>query len=156
LDLNPFLIGRAIGFELEHVIECVHVFDGRPDINPLELWLGFGKSRWLHLRAAADGESLSIDEEEPTDSGYSMGESGQIEYRNSTQTKRFQQWSGQRLDAAWTGVFEPGRPVAGLRLQLGNREPLVVFNGGDELYIRTQYPPATSLVETPVRGAAGG
>jgi hypothetical protein len=145
-----YCVGQALGLELEGVVECVHVFDGRPRTSPLEVWLRFGKSRWLHLRCATDGESLSIDEQEPGDDSYSMGELGQIEYRDNTQTERYRRWVGQRCEAAWTATFDPGRAVAGLRLQLGNRDPLMIFNWGDDLYVRSQYPSGSIPVETPV------
>lgn len=143
-------VGRALGSELERVFECVHVFDGRPGAGPLEIWLRFDTSRWLHLRCAADGESLSIDEQEPRDDGYSMGEDGHIEYRDSSQTERYRRWVGQRCEAAWLATFRPGLAVAGLRLRLGNRDPLIIFNWGDGLYVRSQYPAGSIPVETPV------
>ncbi len=147
-DLYP--MGWVLGSELERVVECVHVFDGRPGPSPLELWLRFGGSRWLHLRCAADGESLSIDEQEPEDNAYSMGQLGHIEYRDNTQTDRYRRWVGQRCEAAWTATLDPGRPVAGLRLQLANRDPLIIFNWGDDLYVRSHFPVGASAIETPV------
>jgi hypothetical protein len=107
------------------------------------------------LSTAADGESLLIDEEEPRDDGYSMRELGQVEYRDNTQTNRFQRWVGQRCEAAWTATFDPGEVVAGLRLQLGDRDQLIIFNWGDDLYVQSQYPAGSIPVETPVEPPVG-
>jgi len=143
-------ITRALGGLLEGVIECVHVFDGRPRGTSLALWLRFDGSRWLHVSASADGESLSIDDQEPGDVGYSMDELGQIEFRDNTQTKRFQRWVGQRCEAAWTVTFNPSPAIAGLRLQLGSGDALVILNWGDDLYVHAHYPAGSGPVETPV------
>ena len=84
-----------------------------------------------------------------------MGELGQIEYRDNTQTERYRRWVGQRCEAAWTTTFDPGRAVAGLRLQLGDRDPMIIFNWGDDLYVRSQYPTGSIPVETPIEPPVG-
>lgn len=68
--------GEAIGHRLRKVVASVHLFEGRLDRDPINLWLFFEDLAPLRVFGAADGWRLSVDRKSPEP--FDMEESGEV------------------------------------------------------------------------------
>jgi hypothetical protein len=105
-----------------------HIFGDQVNGKPLRLLLRFDGGRALRL--AGDGEGMIADDG-PLDEPFEMGESGQVDVADVTETL-FPTLRGVEVSGVEALILK-GRRV-GARLNVIGAEPFHVWVDGDELY----------------------
>lgn len=130
------IVGEAIGHRLMKVAASTHLFEGKVDDAPIDLWLFFEGMSPLRVFGESDGWRLSVDRRPPEP--FDMDESGEVVVSDVSAKTPFGAVIGAELSGAWL-VELSGEPV-GVRLGFGLPSRPLILHFDDELLVLDEYP----------------
>ncbi len=145
------IVGEAIGHRLMKLAASAHLFEGKLDDGPIELWLFFEGMSPLRVFGESDGWRLSGGRRPPFD----MDESGEIVVGDVSAKTPFGAAIGAELSGAW--LVESSGEAFGVRLDFGLPSRLLILHLDDELLVLEEYPSdagTEEFIETRVRPVA--
>lgn len=153
-DETSTVAGEAIGRRLKKVAASMHLFEGKMDEAPIDVWLFFEGLSPVRFFGAADGWRLSADRNppEPMD----MGEAGEVVVGDVSSKTALGAAVGERLEGAWLVKASTG-DVFGVRFDFGLPAKPPIMNLDDELLVLDEYSSdagADGFTEGRVRPAA--
>ncbi|MBA2377877.1 MAG: hypothetical protein M3494_04345 [Actinomycetota bacterium] len=147
------MIGEAIGRRLMKVAASAHLFEGKLDDAPIDLWLFLEGMSPLRVFGGSDGWRLSADGTPPEP--FDMGESGEVVISDVSEKTAFGAVIGRKLEGAW--LVESSGGVVGIRFDFGLPAKPLILNRDDELLILDEFPPDPEMdeaTETRIRPVA--
>lgn len=147
------MAGEAIGRRLRKVVASTHLFEGKLDDAPINLWLFFEGLAPLRVFGVADGWRLSADRSPPEP--FDMDESGEVVLSDVSVKTVLGAVIDKNLEGAWI-VKSPEGEVVGIRFDFGLSSKPLILNRDDELLVLDEFPSdaGEEITETRVRPVA--